>query len=486
MAHEISVNMLGQTESVFGYGEKPWWDSKNLQATVLPNAVSFDEIFSIAFPWIAEMEQLQYADGSLSQQHGIRRSDTKMELGVHSGTYGNIQPKDLFDFCASFFEAYPEVPISSAISMQSGAVLNISARLGEIDVLDSGDITRSYLCFVNSFNGRIKAQVYKSYVRPVCMNTTVSGISSADFAMSYKHTSGVRDRIKRDSNQAAQLMIAQQATDARIKEVLETLAKRKLKKETYVNILNALFPEESKQAESTKSDITALFADNDHNAFPDWKGTAYALFQAITRHADHERTVRITKGKSHLSEEQVRFENNFFDGIKSIGKTDPAKMDIKARALERILVLSDGTEVLESSPIVSLPPKNITPKYQKASMPIVTPSKTSQNSPQAMQDATSTELADYDDSAFLVAPESASTVSQTRVDLYTLAPQKYDLADTQHVENVEQVNDTLFMRHVTVSDDLVFLQIDVYTEAGFFVAGKDKWLEIQVAKKENN
>ena len=480
MAHEISINSLGQSEAVFGFGERPWWDNASMPATVLPNAVSFDQIFSIAFPWTAEMEQLQYADGSLSSQHGIRRSDTKMELGVHSGSYGNIQPRDLFDFCAAFFREYPEVPIASAIAMQGGAVLNLSARLGEINILNSGDIHKSYLCFVNSFNGRVKAQVYKSYVRPVCMNTTISGISSADFSMQYKHTKNVRDRIARDSNKAAQLMLAQQATDDRVKEVLEKLAKRKLKKETYIAILDDLFPGEKTRAENIKKEVTALFADNDNNKFPEWKNTAYALFNAVTNYADHDRVVRMTKGRDYMSESQVRFESSI------IGEG----ADLKQRALERILVLSDGTETIESAPMVSLPPMTDTPQKgntrktsQNASQPIieVKPVQISSNDPDASVGHSERKLghtdqfddkADYDDSQFV------------KMDLYTLAPAKHDLAGTVEIEIVEKINDNLIMRHVECSEDMVLTQIEVYKDQGYFVVGSKEWNKIQADKEK--
>ena len=337
MSHEISIATSGQIEAVFGYGEIPWWNSKDMSATVLDGAVGFDDIFSIAFPWTAEMEQLQYADGSLSAQHGIRRSDTLVELGVHSGGYGNIQPRKLFDFCAAFFQAYPEIPIASAIAMQGGAVLNISARIGEINILNSGDIHKSYLCFVNSFNGRIKAQVYKSYVRPVCMNTTKSGLASADFSMEYKHTKNVEKRIEKDIGKAQQLMLCSQATDDKVKEVLETLAKRKLVgkdgAERCDKILTELFGEgNNTRGKNIRADVLALFADNDGNQFPDWKNTPYSLYQAVTNYVDHQRGTRDTTG---IGENASRFEAS------QIG----AGALLKEKALDVILTMTDGTEI---------------------------------------------------------------------------------------------------------------------------------------------
>ena len=337
MAHEISVTVQGTTEAVFGFGEIPWWNSSTLSATVLDRAVSFDEIFTIAFPWTADMEQLIYADGMPSSQHGIRRSDTKAELGVHSGTYGNIQPRDLFDFCAAFF-VESQVPIASAIAMRGGKVLNISARLGELNILNSGDIHKSYLCFVNSFDGSLKAEVYKSYVQPVCMNTTIVGLASADFKMEYKHSKHVQKRIHADINQVKQLMIAQQATDQKVQSVLESLAKVKPSREAYETILTELFGDgDTKKTSNKKAQFTAIVA-NGVNAtvYPDFRGTGYGIYTALTDYVDHYQTVRMTDGRSNMDQSQIRFERS------TIG--DGAKLKAKGlEVLERVLVLADGS-----------------------------------------------------------------------------------------------------------------------------------------------
>lgn len=474
MAHEISLNGLGQSEAVFGFGEKPWWATGTLQATVLDGAISFNEVFCHAFPWTAEMEQLQYADGSLSSQHGIRRSDTKAELGVHSGSYGSIQPRDLFDFCAAFFQAYPEVPIASALAMQGGAVLNLSARLGEIDVLGSGDIHKSYLCFVNSFNGRVKAQVYKSYVRPVCMNTTISGISGADFSMEYKHTKNVRERIARDIDKAAQLMMAQQATDDRVKTVLETLAKRRLNKDSYTAILDDLFGKsDATRTQNIKKEVTALFAYNDNNVFPEWKQTAYALFNAVTNYADHERTVQVTKAKRHMSESQIRFESSI------VGEG----AELKQRALERILLLSDGSEEIEYGGGMSLPPRDVTPSYKsvydadkgasaytddmdglgtqvyQVSVPETTPEPSNDAMPHT---------------ASIQSPEETAT-------LFTNAPKEMDSFIATETNACVARHGSKVWRSVSVKNDDtgIAYQTEIYAKSDYVVFTESQWLKFQ-------
>jgi hypothetical protein len=310
--------------------------------------------------------------------------------------------------------------------------------------------------------------------------------------MAYKHTKNVRDRIKRDSNNAAQLMLAQQATDDRVKEILETLATRKLTKQTYETILDDLFSDsESTRTKNIKGEVSALFRSNDNNAFPEWKGTGYALYNAVTNYVDHEKTVRVTSGRSDMSENQIRFEQSI------IGNG----AELKMKAMERILVLSDGLEAVEDSPTYFLPSQENTPRNtrktsQNASQPIIEVIPTQVSSHTSEQDTGNSEgknevwkdvtpegygpsdiaenwddnISDYDDSQFV------------RVDLYTLAPQKLDLKDTSHCDIVERISDTLTMRHVTVPESYVLEQIDVYKASEYFVCGQKQWDEIQASK----
>lgn len=347
MAHEIYVTDAGTTEAVFGFGEVPWWHSDTLRATVMDRAVTFDEVFSIAFPWHAEKEQLLYEDGMPSSQYGIRRSDTKAELGVHSESYGNIQPRSLFNFCAAFFE-HGKVPISSAIAMRGGKVLNISARLGELNILNSGDIHKSYLCFVNSFDGTLKAKVYKSYIQPVCMNTTVAGLASADATMEYRHSKHVEKRIAADIQQVHQLMLAQQATDDKVKAVLEALAQVKPTREAYDAILTELFGDsEHTKTRNTKAQYTQIVSQGiNATSYPDFRGTGYGLYTALTDYTDHYQTVRQTDNRSAQDTGEIRLERSL------IG----AGAQLKAKGLEvleKVLLQTDGAIQVET--VYSLP-----------------------------------------------------------------------------------------------------------------------------------
>lgn len=342
MSHEISI-VNGQIEAVFGYGESPWWDSSDMPATIVPGAISFDDIFTIAFPWEALLEPLYYPDGKKSSVIGIRRSDTHYELGIHSPNYGNIQPRDLFDFCASFFKEHPEVPISSAISLMGGKVLNLSAKIGEYDVLNSGDKHNWYICFANGY-ANFKAQAYMSDIQPVCWNTTRIGLQTSDTKVGFKHTKYVKERLEAATFRASELMQNSQASLDKIKSIMEELAKRKPTRQAYEEILDQLFGDsESTRTKNVKSEVTNIVMNGVNAvAYPDFRGTGYGIYSALTDYSDHYTTVRQVGSREGISDAQVRFESGL------IGKGS----EFKTKALEvlqKVLVLSDGSTEVETS-----------------------------------------------------------------------------------------------------------------------------------------
>jgi hypothetical protein len=120
-----------------------------------------------------------------------------------------------------------------------------------------------------------------------------------------------------------------------LEEKLNILAARKVTKETFVAVLDALFPpsEAEKEAVSAAAqaaatrradklaEIAGLFKSNDNNAFPEVKGSAYNLLNAITEYTDHFAGNDNTRAKSAMF---------------------GAGNDLKEQALEVILEMTDG------------------------------------------------------------------------------------------------------------------------------------------------
>lgn len=346
MAHELSFKADGTAE--LALADTGAWHKFG---TLVQGAMTAQQAMELAIAWEAmplalyahapcQSPQAHLADKWSSKffkvpSQGIFRSDTGAHIGTVGTGYEVIQPQHMFDFVDSLIEG-SGYHYESAGALRGGSVVFISARVGQIDVLGSGDITRTYLAFINSFDGSLVAQAYLSGTRIVCMNTLQMSLSNQQAKLRFKHTKNVHTRMS-----AAQSLIANvQQTETTLKEKLETLAQRKItKKATYTAMLDSLFPGDSTKTENIKREITSLWAYNDGNAFEDWKGTGYALYNAITNYVDHSRA---TRGEDKAA---ARAES----AILGSGAA------LKARALETILVMSDGQEESTSVQSAGIP-----------------------------------------------------------------------------------------------------------------------------------
>jgi hypothetical protein len=75
--------------------------------------------------------------------------------------------------------------------------------------------------------------------------------------------------------------------------------------------------EENSTQQNKAARILELFEDNDGNAFPKIKGSAYAMFNAFTRYTDHHASARVSDDKE--TDENARARNAMF-GIGEVFK----------------------------------------------------------------------------------------------------------------------------------------------------------------------
>lgn len=85
---------------------------------------------------------------------------------------------------------------------------------------------------------------------------------------------------------------------ARIEDRLNYLAGKKMNREALTSIMDRLFPKretdgvskETTRRTNILADVLKIYELNDGNAFPEQRGTAYNLLNAITNYTDHERS----------------------------------------------------------------------------------------------------------------------------------------------------------------------------------------------------
>jgi phage/plasmid-like protein (TIGR03299 family) len=454
MAHEISINSNGVGELVLGFGKNAW----HTLGTIFAQGVPLSEAKRIAFPYTAVKEGLYLADGRLTERAAILRSDTAAIIGYVGKDYEAVQPSEMFDFLGN------ELEISSAGSLKGGSVLFVQSPIGELDVLKSGDVHKLYLTFNNSFDGSIQAQGYITSVREVCWNTVNMGLNNIHGkALKFKHTKSVHEKIRAFQD----IMEGQVATAQNMQAVMDKLAMWKLTKQTYTTILDSVFPGEGTKTENIKARITELFADNDSNAFPDFAKTGYAMLNAITNYADHEKSARITSNSTYKDASMQRLENAV------IG--DGAKLKTEAlRVLQHVLVMADGSETVEPVGFVDMGRTSTLDVYEQAARSSVDTTVSVYNTgvaetypfPPPVEPTLEVEP---------VITASCELGPIEQVMIYTNAQKEYDVSITAEVNSCVRKIQGKIWRAVNIPAPAVDYQTQIYERHNYEVCTMEEW-----------
>ena len=158
------------------------------------------------------------------------------------------------------------------------------------------DESKLHLLFATSHNGSLSFQVRLAAERVVCQNTLNVAIREGRASFTVRHTANAASRL-----QAAKLALSAISTETRnMSDTLNMLAGKMATRESAEKLFNRLFPvkadtEKGEPAESSTrrnnmiGAILERFEYNDGNAFPEQRGTAYNLLNAITEWTDHVR-----------------------------------------------------------------------------------------------------------------------------------------------------------------------------------------------------
>lgn len=94
-------------------------------------------------------------------------------------------------------------------------------------------------------------------------------------------------------------------------------------------------------------EVANLYESNDNNAFPEIRGTAYNLLNAVTEYTDHHSGVRQTERRSGMTQDQIRAENAMF-GTGAALKEDALEIILETTAGDKRKV--EKVYVDQSSP----------------------------------------------------------------------------------------------------------------------------------------
>ena len=265
----------------------------------------------------------------------IFRDDTGAYLGTVGDGYTVIQIDDMFSFVDDVLRAEAGAHYSAAGALGKGERVWIAAAIPQsVKIHGTQDEHKSFLMFVNAFDGSMNGIAKLVDTRPVRQNTISIALGESGSMFRFRHTKNVQARMQAAKD--AWTGITQEVE--RLNAKLNTLAARKVTRETYVAIMDRLFPiNKDAEFQTRRDNLLAAIAEryeyNDNNAIPEIQGTAYNLLNAVTEYTDHLRTARLTEGRKAdgYTIERARAENAVFDSGAKL-KTDALNVILELTA----------------------------------------------------------------------------------------------------------------------------------------------------------
>lgn len=310
MSHEIKEDdNFGEVQA---RGERAWHGL----GTVLPEGLSCKKSFKdIGLDWETELLPLTatYSEDGKKKQfkvpsHAVHvRSDTKRPLAVVGANYQPISNLELADFADSLVQADHSVETETAGSLRNGRTIFACVRLPkDIEVTDE-DILHQYVLIRNSHDGSSAFQVYPTSVRVVCANTLRWSERDAARGISLQHTGRVDDKIAHARLALGLISDETERFAAQVRLLAAKSVKRADVEEYFRTVYDATFgvvPVEAKdpnddvsvgrfnrQLEKRDNQLAEWTANMDDakNSMPGVRGTAWAMYNAVSQWHDHDR-----------------------------------------------------------------------------------------------------------------------------------------------------------------------------------------------------
>lgn len=345
MAHNLNIH---NNRVSFFSNKIPAWHKLG---TIVEGARTWQEAIKLAnLDYEVRKEQLVHprTGEPLDSTFGIFRSDNDVFLGTVGERYTPIQNRFMFEFMDAILSADNKAHYETAGVLGKGEKVFMLANLtDEFDLHGSGDKHKAYLAGVGSHDGSSSTRFFVTEVRIVCANTVQIALNRAgNSGVSVRHTINAEARL---DAKLRDLQSARQAFRSTM-EKLEFLAERKVDSKVVDTVLEQVFglkdgiENASSRAKGSVELVKSLLESNDNNAFPQFRGTAYNLFNAVTEYVDHYSETRSTSGRVGIDKSVLRAESAMF------GRNS----EFKAKALDIILKQAETLKTVSQHKTYSL------------------------------------------------------------------------------------------------------------------------------------
>lgn len=219
-------------------------------------------------------------------------------LGTVGSDYQVIHHSKGFEMVDALIKSKDGAHYETAGALGKGERVWAQADLGLVMRIGGVDEIKSYLSFLTAHDGSMSHQYRTVNTRQVCQNTWAAAVGEKTTAkLVIRHTKNADQRL----NEAHDALRYFQDDVSSIEEKLNFLASRKVTRESLASIMDRLFPktkkekdgdvvyESSGRRDGMLAEIVRLYEMNDGNVFPQFRGSAYNLLNAVTEFTDHFR-----------------------------------------------------------------------------------------------------------------------------------------------------------------------------------------------------
>lgn len=278
------------------------------------------------------------------------RKDAAQFLGTVGKDYSVIQHEEGFKTVDALMQSVNGAHYETAGVLGNGEQVWALADLG-LGYNIGDDVHKNFLLFVTGHDGSMAHKYALCDERVVCQNTLRVALSERGLSASIRHTKNGNARVI----EAREAIVGLQDRVTTLQDRMNMLASRKLTREALTAIMDRLFPkaktEEGAERDTTRrtnilADVLKIYELNDGNAFPEQRGTAYNLLNAVTNYTDHERSSKEDgRAESAMFGSGDALKTKAFDVIYEAAKTLPA---VATRFTVRTDGFSTGSAVLDS------------------------------------------------------------------------------------------------------------------------------------------
>lgn len=290
MAHNLTINRLGQTE-FFYVGESPW---HNLGTRLEKVATSQEALRAARLTWRVKCVPV-YAEGGrvVPDRRATVRIDTEDPLGVVGSFYTPIQNEEAFAFMDSLVGEAAAM-YHTAGSLRDGRKVWALAKLPQDLVVVPDDVLHKFLLLLNSHDGSTAMVCRFVATRVVCENTLNAALAERGNTRQViiRHTRGAPIRV---DEARRVLSIGLKYFDI-FGERCRALSSKQLNREMLRQYFEAVFPyppagHNLEPTGKLHEVLAFLFENGRGNELPRVKGSLWAAYNAVTEYVDHVRGI---------------------------------------------------------------------------------------------------------------------------------------------------------------------------------------------------